>query len=201
MHQMHALGYGHGSLDPECQGEFHPRLVVNQKAGRAPGGEIESIQPAGRDRSGARPTRTQGVLGRIRRGGKGLPRVPPQGARRAEPLRGHFVRRDEGEAVKPADPAATARPRRGEVWWVDFSPSIGNEVRDEHPALVISTDYLNESSFGGPPNWQSMPSSMRWPVCPFAPSGLPIPGPTTSSPTPSESGKDRYFLHSQPYPY
>jgi mRNA-degrading endonuclease toxin of MazEF toxin-antitoxin module len=31
---------------------------------------------------------------------------------------------------------------------VDFSPSIGNETRDEHPALVISTDYLNESPFG-----------------------------------------------------
>jgi len=31
---------------------------------------------------------------------------------------------------------------------VDFSPSVGNEIRDEHPALVISTDYLNESSFG-----------------------------------------------------
>jgi len=31
---------------------------------------------------------------------------------------------------------------------VDFSPSIGNEIRDEHPAVVISTDYLNESQFG-----------------------------------------------------
>jgi mRNA-degrading endonuclease toxin of MazEF toxin-antitoxin module len=31
---------------------------------------------------------------------------------------------------------------------VDFSPSIGNEIRDEHPALVMSTDHLNESSFG-----------------------------------------------------
>jgi len=31
---------------------------------------------------------------------------------------------------------------------VDFSPAIGNEIRDEHPALVISTDHLNESSFG-----------------------------------------------------
>ena len=50
--------------------------------------------------------------------------------------------------MKPAVPASTERPRRGEVWWVDFSPSIGNEVREEHPALVISTDYLNESSFG-----------------------------------------------------
>jgi mRNA interferase MazF len=50
--------------------------------------------------------------------------------------------------VKPANPASPEHPRRGEVWWVDFSPSVGNEIRDEHPALVISTDYLNESSFG-----------------------------------------------------
>ena len=40
------------------------------------------------------------------------------------------------------------RPKRGEVWWVDFSPSIGREIRDEHPALVVSTDYLNQSPFG-----------------------------------------------------
>jgi mRNA interferase MazF len=39
-------------------------------------------------------------------------------------------------------------PKRGEVWWVNFSPSIGNEIRDEHPALVVSTNFLNESPFG-----------------------------------------------------
>ena len=50
--------------------------------------------------------------------------------------------------MKLANPASPERPRRGEVWLVDFSPSVGNEIRDEHPALVISTDYLNESSFG-----------------------------------------------------
>jgi mRNA interferase MazF len=50
--------------------------------------------------------------------------------------------------VKPAVPVSPERPRRGEVWWVDFSPSVGNEIREEHPALVISTDSLNDSSFG-----------------------------------------------------
>ena len=39
-------------------------------------------------------------------------------------------------------------PRRGEVWWVDFSPSAGKKIRDEHPALVISSDHLNRSPFG-----------------------------------------------------
>jgi mRNA-degrading endonuclease toxin of MazEF toxin-antitoxin module len=36
--------------------------------------------------------------------------------------------------VKLANPVAPERPRRGEVWCVDFSPSVGNEIRDERPA-------------------------------------------------------------------
>lgn len=47
----------------------------------------------------------------------------------------------------PATAAQPETPRRGEIWWVDFSPSIGNEMRDEHPALVVSADYLNRSPF------------------------------------------------------
>ena len=43
---------------------------------------------------------------------------------------------------------ASRKPKRGEIWWVDFSPSIGNEIRDEHPVLVVSSDYLNDSNFG-----------------------------------------------------
>ena len=39
-------------------------------------------------------------------------------------------------------------PRRGEVWVVDFSPSIGSEMRDRHPALVVSVDELNASPWG-----------------------------------------------------
>lgn len=50
--------------------------------------------------------------------------------------------------MKAVEPAVLLNPRRGEVWWVDFSPSIGREIRDEHPALVVSSDALNESSFG-----------------------------------------------------
>ena len=50
--------------------------------------------------------------------------------------------------MKRALPSPPELPRRGDVWWVDFSPSVGNEIRDEHPALVISTDFLNDSSFG-----------------------------------------------------
>ena len=33
--------------------------------------------------------------------------------------------------------------RRGEVWWVNFDPSIGEEIRKQRPAVVISNDAFN----------------------------------------------------------
>jgi len=33
--------------------------------------------------------------------------------------------------------------RRGEVWWVDFDPSIGGEVRKRRPAVIVSNDASN----------------------------------------------------------
>ncbi|MEW6066707.1 MAG: type II toxin-antitoxin system PemK/MazF family toxin [Nitrospirota bacterium] len=39
-------------------------------------------------------------------------------------------------------------PRKGEIWLVDFSPSIGSEIKEQHPALIVSVDELNESSWG-----------------------------------------------------
>ena len=39
-------------------------------------------------------------------------------------------------------------PKKGEIWLVDFSPSIGSEIKDPHPALVVSVDELNLSSWG-----------------------------------------------------
>ena len=33
--------------------------------------------------------------------------------------------------------------RRGEVWWVEFDPSIGSEVRKTRPAVIISNDAAN----------------------------------------------------------
>ena len=38
--------------------------------------------------------------------------------------------------------------KRGEIWLVDFSPSIGSEIQDLHPALVVSVDELNKSTWG-----------------------------------------------------
>jgi mRNA interferase MazF len=34
---------------------------------------------------------------------------------------------------------------RGEVWWVDFDPSVGGEVRKTRPAVIISNDAANSA--------------------------------------------------------
>lgn len=39
-----------------------------------------------------------------------------------------------------------SRPKRGEIYLVDFSPSIGKEMRKVHPALVIQNDIGNRAS-------------------------------------------------------
>ena len=32
---------------------------------------------------------------------------------------------------------------RGDVWWVDFDPSVGGEIRKKRPAVIISNDISN----------------------------------------------------------
>src|ERR1017187_2607523 len=32
---------------------------------------------------------------------------------------------------------------RGEVWWVNFEPSLGGEIRKTRPALILSNDSAN----------------------------------------------------------
>ena len=32
---------------------------------------------------------------------------------------------------------------RGEVWWVNFDPSVGGEIRKKRPAVIISNDASN----------------------------------------------------------
>lgn len=34
--------------------------------------------------------------------------------------------------------------KRGEVWWVDFEPSLGGEIRKQRPAIILSNDASNE---------------------------------------------------------
>lgn len=34
--------------------------------------------------------------------------------------------------------------KRGEVWWVNFDPSIGSEIQKKRPAIIVSNDSSNE---------------------------------------------------------
>jgi mRNA interferase MazF len=34
--------------------------------------------------------------------------------------------------------------KRGEVWWVNFDPSVGGEIRKKRPAVIISNNAANE---------------------------------------------------------
>jgi mRNA interferase MazF len=33
---------------------------------------------------------------------------------------------------------------RGEVWWVNFDPSVGGEIRKQRPAVILSNDAANK---------------------------------------------------------
>lgn len=35
--------------------------------------------------------------------------------------------------------------RRGEVWWVEFDPAVGSEIRKTRPALIVSNDAANRN--------------------------------------------------------
>lgn len=39
-----------------------------------------------------------------------------------------------------------ALPNRGEVWWVDLSPTRGHEQRGNRPAVVVSTNKFNQGA-------------------------------------------------------
>ena len=34
--------------------------------------------------------------------------------------------------------------KRGEVWWVNFNPSVGGEIRKKRPAVIISNNAANQ---------------------------------------------------------
>lgn len=35
--------------------------------------------------------------------------------------------------------------KRGEVWWVEFDPSLGSEIRKTRPAVIVSNDAANRN--------------------------------------------------------
>lgn len=34
--------------------------------------------------------------------------------------------------------------KRGEVWWVNFDPAVGGEIRKQRPSVIISNDAANK---------------------------------------------------------
>lgn len=34
--------------------------------------------------------------------------------------------------------------KRGEVWWVNFDPSTGGEIRKKRPAIIVSNNAANQ---------------------------------------------------------
>ena len=34
--------------------------------------------------------------------------------------------------------------KRAEVWWVNFDPSVGGEIRKKRPAVIVSNDASNK---------------------------------------------------------
>ena len=35
--------------------------------------------------------------------------------------------------------------KRGEIWWVEFDPAIGSEIRKTRPAVILSNDAANRN--------------------------------------------------------
>jgi len=34
--------------------------------------------------------------------------------------------------------------KRGEVWWINFAPSVGGEIGKQRPAVIVSNDAANQ---------------------------------------------------------
>ncbi|TAN45905.1 MAG: type II toxin-antitoxin system PemK/MazF family toxin [Nitrospirae bacterium] len=34
--------------------------------------------------------------------------------------------------------------KRGEVWWVNFGPAVGGEIKKKRPAIIVSNDASNK---------------------------------------------------------
>ena len=35
--------------------------------------------------------------------------------------------------------------KRGEIWWVEFDPLVGSEIRKTRPAVIVSNDAANRN--------------------------------------------------------
>src|SRR5450830_692746 len=41
-------------------------------------------------------------------------------------------------------PSRMWRMKRREVWWVNFDPSVGGEIKKKRPAVIVSNDASNK---------------------------------------------------------
>jgi mRNA interferase MazF len=48
-------------------------------------------------------------------------------------------------AADASGAAAASRCAPGDIWWVDFDPTQGSEIRKSRPAVVITADGLNRA--------------------------------------------------------
>jgi mRNA interferase MazF len=44
----------------------------------------------------------------------------------------------------PPNLAIAPIPKRGEVWWIDFEPTIGQEINKTRPAVIISANGIGK---------------------------------------------------------
>ncbi len=40
---------------------------------------------------------------------------------------------------------AISAMKRGEIWWVEFDPALGSEIRKTRPAVILSNDAANRN--------------------------------------------------------
>ena len=55
--------------------------------------------------------------------------------------------------------------KRGEVWWVNFEPALGSEIRKKRPAVIVSNDVANTSNTSEIRRAVTV-SGMDFPKCP-----------------------------------
>ena len=77
----------------------------------------------------------------------------------------------------------TPNPRRGQIWWVDWSPGRGSEQLGRRPALVIQTDAAN--------------TNPRYPntiVLTLSTTGHPVTSHVEISPSPSNGLREKSYV-------
>jgi mRNA interferase MazF len=80
--------------------------------------------------------------------------------------------------------AMARRPRRGEVWSVRFDPSVGSEIREVRPAVVLSGDTIGRLPLRiivPVTDWQPAFAALPWFV---------LPPPTSANGLTKDSGVD-----------